>query len=235
MNLHQLRTQFSRTRFTLIVAFALLVMLYLGYQLAQFNFAQMGRETQQVQTTNENLLVENESLTKRVNELLAQLEISELANEALDTRIKEGLNRERDLNEQIRFYQNVVAPELSEEGFSIDGIQVATTASPGYYQLSLVLIQQTRVKATINGNLNIRVQGSLNGEPTTVSINQQNTTPDSDFSYSFKYFQTIYLMFTLPEGFVPERMLISTDIRQYRRSRGRYERIVEWSSIAENT
>ena len=72
------------------------------------------------------------------------LEIAQLANEALDVRIREGLQRERALSEQVTFYQKVIAPELSEDGFSIDGVQVTATASENYYSLSMVLIRRVR-------------------------------------------------------------------------------------------
>lgn len=231
MNLNQLREQLSRTRYTLLITLVMLVMLYIGYQLAQLNFDYLTRQMDMMQTTTDNLAAENQQLITQANELRARVEIAEFANEALDERIKQGLARERQLTEQVTFYQKVVAPELSEDGFSIDGVQVAETASENYYQLSMVLIQQTRLKSTINGTLNIVIHGSQNDQPTRLNLADIAVMEDDELRYSFKYFQTKALLFSLPEGFVPERLDVSTDIRQYRRSRGSYARTLEWEEI----
>lgn len=231
MNLNQLREQLSRTRYTVLIALVMLVMIYIGYQLAQLNFDYLQRQLDMMQTTTDNLAAENQQFITQANELRARVEIAEFANEALDERIKQGLERERTLTEQVTFYQKVVAPELSEDGFSIDGVQVAKTASENYFQLSMVLIQQTRVKSTINGVLNIQIHGSQNDRPTQLSLADIAMIEDDELRYSFKYFQTKELLFALPEGFIPERLVINTDIRQYRRSRGNYSRTLEWAEI----
>ncbi|MDM7861782.1 hypothetical protein QTP81_14360 [Alteromonas sp. ASW11-36] len=227
MNLQQLRTQLSETRYTLVIVLVMLVMLYIGFQLAQLSFDYLSRQLAISQNTAANLAAENQRLVTTSNELSAQLEIAKLANEALDERIRDGLERERALKEQVTFYQNVVAPELSEQGFSADGVQITAAASEGYYTLSMVLIQQTRVKGTINGRLNLVISGSQNGQPASINLNRQDVGNDGQMDYSFRYFQTMDIVFTLPADFVPERLQISTDIRQFRRVRGSYSRTLD--------
>ena len=232
LNLHELRSQLSQTQYTLVIALVMAVMVYIGFQLAQVNRDYLQQQLHMEQTTTQNLAEENQRLVTQKNELNVQLEISQLANEALDARIREGLQRERTLNEQVTFYQKVIAPELSEEGFSIDGVQVAATASENYYSLSMVLLQQTRIKDTISGNLNIRIIGSREGKPASIPLTE--LLPDSDeqsLRYSFKYFQTLSVDFRKPDNFVPERIDINTTIYQYRKRRGDYSHSVEWSQI----
>jgi len=232
LNLHELRSQLSRTRYTLVIAFVMVVMVYVGFQLAQVNQDYLQQQLQMEQTTTRNLAEENRRLVTQKNELNVELEIAKLANEALDTRIREGLQRERALNEQVTFYQKVIAPELSEEGFSIDGVQVAATASENYYSLSMVLIQQTRIKDTISGNLSIRLIGSRDGKPASIPLTE--LLPESSeqpLRYSFKYFQTLSVDFRKPDNFVPERIDISTTIYQYRKRRGDYSYTVDWSQV----
>ena len=229
MNLQQLRTQLSETRYTLVIVLVMFVMLYIGFQLAQLSFDYLTRQLAISQNTAANLAEENQQLVTSANELTAQLEIAKLTNEVLDDRIRDGLERERALKEQVAFYQNVLAPELSEQGFTADGVQMAAAASTGYYTLSMVLIQQTRVKGTINGRLNLVVSGSHNGQPTSINLNRQDVGDEGQMNYSFRYFQTMDIVFTLPEGFVPEQLDIDTEIRQFRRVRGNYSRSLDIS------
>ncbi|MGB2427514.1 MAG: DUF6776 family protein [Alteromonas sp.] len=227
MNLQQLRTQLSETRYTLVIVLVMFVMLYIGFQLAQLSFDYLTRQLAISQNTAANLAEENQQLVTSANELTAQLEIAKLTNEVLDDRIRDGLERERALKEQVTFYQNVLAPELSEQGFTADGVQMAAAASTGYYTLSMVLIQQTRVKGTINGRLNLVVSGSHNGQPASINLNRQDVGDEGQMNYSFRYFQTMDIVFTLPEGFVPEQLDIDTEIRQFRRARGNYSRSLD--------
>lgn len=236
LNLHELRLKLTRTRFTLVIAVVMALMLYIGFQLAQVNRAYLLQQVDMASVTTNNLTAENQSLITQKNELNAQLEIAQLANEALDVSIKDGLQRERALTEQVTFYQKVIAPELSEDGFSIDGVQVATSASENYYNLSMVLIQQTRLKDTISGNLAIKLIGSRDGKPASIDITELITsTSEQPLRYSFKYFQTLTIGFLKPSDFVPERLEIATTIYQYRKRRGDYSRIVDWQTAFDNT
>ncbi|MBT0585261.1 DUF6776 family protein [Alteromonas oceanisediminis] len=230
MNLHELRSGLTRMRYTLLITLVMLVMTYFGYQLAQLHHQYLSEQLAVAETTVRNLSAENQTLIQTNNQLKAQYEIAELANEALDQRIQQGLLRERQLTEQVTFYQKVVAPELSEEGFSIDGVQVAETSSDDYFSLSMVLIQQTRVKATIKGELDIFLYGSLNGQPMEHRLTADNGLI-GDLNFSFKYFQTLQVEFQLPAGFIPDRLQTSTSIYQYRKKRGDYEKSFAWSQI----
>lgn len=235
MNLHELRLKLTRIRFTLVIAAAMALMLYVGFQLATVNRAYLIKQIDMAGVTTHNLTTENQTLITQTNELNAKLEIAQLANEALALKIRESLQRERSLTEQVLFYQKVIAPELSEQGFSIDGIQIATAASENYYTLSMVLIQQTRLKDTISGRLAIKLIGSRNGRPASMDITELPPSDKSPLSYSFKYFQTLSMLFTKPPDFIPERLEISTTIYQYRKRRGEYSQTIEWHAAVGET
>lgn len=236
MNLHELRMKLTQTKFTLVIVLVMTLMLYVGFQLAQVNRAYLKQQVEIAKTTTTNFALENQKLVTQKNELNAELEIAQLANEALDVRIRDGLQRERDLTEQVTFYQKVIAPELSEDGFSIDGVQIVAAASENYYNLSMVLIQQTRLKDTISGTLTLNLIGSREGKPESIDISQQiSNDSEQSLRYSFKYFQTLTIAFVRPVDFIPERLEITTTIYQYRKRRGDYSRTVEWQSVFDNT
>ncbi|WP_100643844.1 DUF6776 family protein [Alteromonas facilis] len=223
MNLHQLRTQLSQTRYTLLIAAVMLLMIYFGYQLAMVNEYLLERSLEQSQTTLQNLSNENERVVKQKNELAAQLEIAEITKENLERKLQEGLERESRLKEQMAFYQKVISPEISKDGFTIDSIQIAPTASDDVLQLSMILVQQIRLKAVINGELIVSIHGSLAGEPYTLHLNNQYEKANSPLLYRFKYFQIVDTTFSVPNGFIPEKMFVETGIRQYKRFKGTYK------------
>ncbi|WP_100656109.1 DUF6776 family protein [Alteromonas flava] len=221
MNLHQLRTQLSQTRYTLVMVGVMLLMVYIGYQLALFNQQRQQQSLAQLQVTMTNLTNENEALTSANNTLRAQLEIAELTKENLDQEIQQGLTRETQLKEQLSFYQKVIAPEESEDGFTIDSIQIAPSATANRLQLSLVLVQQLRLKGVIYGTLKIQLLGNIAGQAITLDL--QELVSDGDpFAFRFKYFQIIDTYFSVPEEFVPEALQIEAGIRQYQRYKGTY-------------
>jgi hypothetical protein len=96
----------------------------------------------------------------------------------------------------------------------------------------MVLIQQTRLKDTINGKLKIQLIGSQSGNPTRIDISDLiNEEGSQALRYSFKYFQTIALSFHKPADFIPEQLEISTTIYQYRKTRGEYSQTIDWSQV----
>ena len=231
LNRAELVQQWGALRFTVIGIAALALMLIFGYQIAGYEQERAARVSDNAFATSEYLRKQNESLKVRVSELEVKNILAENTVAAVKDRLEAQLQQNRALEERLSFYQRVVAPETTQDGFFIDGVQIAPTASENRYRLTAVLLQQNEHKAILKGELQITVRGALEGLPYEVSSSQSETFPDGPVKWGFKYFQTVDREFTLPAGFVPEQIIFATDVYQWKTKRGEYINSLDWVDV----
>lgn len=228
MNLQRYREKVGFVRFYALLLFALVIVFYAGYEFAHLRKESLQAENRLLLKSMNNLTQEHDKLVSEFNMLKVELDIAELANEQSQVANKESLVREQDLKEQISFYQRVLAPELSQDGFVVERMEVSPTLSENNYSIKLMMLQHENIKAVVKGELDIRIFGSKDGKVTSFSISNVQDEPKSSMKFAFKYFQVIETSVTLPENFTPDRFEISTDIFKYNRKRGDYTTSIKW-------
>jgi hypothetical protein len=201
---------------------------YVGYEVANFQKRSLISENKLLNKSLSNLKSVNEKLQSNYNVLKVELDIAQLTNERSQESIKESINREQALKEQITFYQRVMAPEMTQDGFVVQHMEVTPTASDRNYSLKVVMLQHENVKAVIKGELDIKVFGSANGKPTSFNITSLQDAPKTSLSFAFRYFQILETSVTFPEGFTAERFELSTSVYKYNKRRGNYSTTIKW-------
>ncbi|MGB3724572.1 MAG: DUF6776 family protein [Glaciecola sp.] len=228
MNLRKYREKVGFVRFYVIALVSLCLMFYAGYEFAHIENDNLRAQNRLLNKSLTNLTGVHQKLQSELNMLKVELEIAQLANEQSQANIKVGINREQTLKEQISFYQRVLAPEMSQDGFVVERMEVVPTLSENNFALNLILLQHENIKAVIKGTINIRVFGSENGKAASYNIVDLQDEPKSSLDFAFKYFQVLATSITLPESFTPDRFEISTDIYKYRKKRGSYSTVIKW-------
>lgn len=221
--------QRARFQWYFIGASGALIALFTGYKWGAYAHRAQISEIATLQKTTDNLNQENNRLTRQLNVLGVELEVQRLAAQNAQDTIIEGLARENQLQEQLAFYQKVMAPELDQQGFVIDAFEVQATQSINTFRFELVLMQQDKIKHTLKGNISVTVHGAQNGSPEALpllTLMPENTDP---LTFGFKYFQVLHGQFTLPEGFVPERIQVNSEVFQFKKKRGDLEKVFEWN------
>ena len=218
--------KWGKYRFTLVCIMFLLVMMVFGYQLALFNHKEMKKQQASEQQSLAYVQAENSRLRKKVSALEVASVLATKKAQALTQATEADRLHIQELEQQLAFYQRVVAPEETQDGFLVDGLQVEATASVRNYRLTAVLLQRNTNKALIKGELTIEVEGSFNGAPQTLSGEQLEAEPK--IVWGFRFFQPIDYSFSLPDGFTPERIILKTTVYQWKTRRGDYQRIVKW-------
>jgi hypothetical protein len=231
MKIQELKTSLGRFRFSLVVGICLLAMVIFGYLLADIDRNQLSTKIAQLEESVQRLSEENEELTTTNNQQQVQLEIAQMRAENTLTLLRESQQDARKLAQQKAFYQHVVAPETTQDGFFVDGLEAYPRASDNIVEVNFVLLQQRKVKGVIKGDLTLSIAGSLNGKPVTLSSKDKDFMLDDTIRYRFKYFQTVNLALHLPSGFTPETITFETDVYQYKRKRGEYKQSWSWADI----
>lgn len=205
------------------------IVFYLGYVTASWYERGLQKELRVMQQSANNMASENQSLNSRINAMQIALEVATLANQQHQNLLQEGLARETALKQQVGFYQRVMAPELSQDGFVVERIEVSSTPSNENYSVSMILLQHEDIKSPVSGDLSVKLHGSLLGKPASLNLTDLQDEPKTALSFGFKYFQVLNTSITLPENFEPQSFEINTEVYKYNRIQGAYSTSISWS------
>ena len=227
MTTDQLKEVLGNYKWTLLVALIMFAMVGFGYKLARIIDEGDSKKVQAQQETIAILSEENHALTTKVNQLEVAMELATLETESITNTLGEQKKEIEAQQELLSFYERVVAPEKTDEGFAIEGVEVFKL-SDNTYQLRLVLLQSKQQKAVINGSLDIAVVGQRNGEAITLKSGESSLLAE-DIKYRFRFFQAVNATLTIEEDINPETISFSTTVYQYKTRKGNYEISVPWS------
>ncbi|MCS5577297.1 MAG: hypothetical protein NZ779_07775, partial [Alteromonas macleodii] len=221
MTTDQLKEVLGNYKWTLLVALIMFAMVGFGYKLARIIDEGDSKKVQAQQETIAILSEENHALTTKVNQLEVAMELATLETESITNTLSEQKKELEAQQELLSFYERVVAPEKTDEGFAIEGVEVFKL-SDNTYQLRLVLLQSKQQKAVINGSLDIAVVGQRNGEVITLKSGESSLLAE-DIKYRFRFFQAVNVTLTIEEDINPETISFSTTVYQYKTRKGNYE------------
>jgi hypothetical protein len=224
----ELKKRIGAFQFYLLSILLATAMLYIGFSWGNRDNIEQKREIEQFNITLSNLQSENNELTKNLNILGVELEVARIAEQRTKQEIEQGLEREEQLRSDLAFYQQVMAPELEPQGFAIDSFNVEPALSERYFRFELVMMQQEKIKNVIKGNIKVSLQGNENGKLKTISLLKLMSEEAKALKFSFKYFQVIEGELQLPEGFIPEKIIVHADIYQFKRKRGELSKTFDW-------
>lgn len=228
MALKKYREKIGFVRFYALLLVVLGFAFYAGYEFADIQKNKLQAQNRLANKSLANLMQENEQLQSEFNVLKVELDIAQLTNERSQATTKDSIIREQALKEQVSFYQRVMAPEMTQDGFLVQRMEINPTLSERNFSIKMMLLQHEDVKAVIKGELRIQMFGSAQGKPVNFSIVDLQDEPKTSLAFAFKYFQVIETNITLPEGFTPERFEINTGIYKYRKKRGDYSTTIRW-------
>ncbi len=201
MTTDQLKEVLGNYKWTLLVALIMFAMVGFGYKLARIIDEGDSKKVQAQQETIAILSEENHALTTKVNQLEVAMELATLETESITNTLGEQKKELEAQQELLSFYERVVAPEKTDEGFAIEGVEVFKL-SDNTYQLRLVLLQSKQQKAVINGSLDIAVVGQRNGEVITLKSGESRLLAE-DIKYRFRFFQAVNVTLTIEEDINP--------------------------------
>ena len=229
MIISELKNRLGAFQFYIILIAMISGIVYVGFFWGNAHFTQQKMTISTHEKSIQNLKLENEQLTKNLNILGVELEIAKLTQQQHFVEVGKSIDVEKDLRTQLGFYQQVMAPELNEQGFLIDGFNLQSALSDDSFRFELVLMQQNKTKNTLKGNLKVTLIGSEKGKAKQYSIDGLLSDQEQkSLAFGFKYFQVIEGEISLPEGFQPEQVSVHATIYQFRRKKGELTTVFDW-------
>lgn len=184
--------------------------LLLGYVLGQNHvFA-----TRVSTTTLEGQLASSEQALAAANAQLADVRLSLQVQGDAVAQLHEDLTvlttTNSALEEEVIFYKSLMDPSSLAKGLQVAQFSVVELdAANRDYGFELLLTQVAVRRNVIKGVVRLDVVGRMNGDQQVLSLTEIASFKDYPVPFRFRYFQDVAGQLRLPEGYEPERILVT--------------------------
>jgi len=127
------------------------------------------------------------------------------------TELQAKIQEQRDA---IAFYRGIVSPADGSKGLRVQDLKLTRGKKEREYNIRLVLVQALKHDRKVSGNVNLTIEGDLDGEEKVFSYAELlPEETDAAWAFSFRYFQDFNRQVVLPDGFTPQRVKIEVQSR----------------------
>jgi len=154
------------------------------------------------------------ALDEEITLLETHRDIDREAYKGVEVNLTELQRKIQEQGDAIAFYRGIVSPADGGRGLRVQDLKLKKGKDDHAYIVRLVLIQVMQHDRAVKGNVNFSIEGEQDGVATTYTL-QQLVPPDADsnWPFSFRYFQDFDRKLVLPAGFTPERVNIEVQSR----------------------
>lgn len=206
-------------RFRLLLGLAVVLVVIGGWQLYELGKAQSGGDGgaafASLRAERDNLRQRTAELETRSAELERQLAMLErgrqVDQQAYDVFRQEssGLQDEiSGLREELAFYRGILAPAQNKVGLEAQNFDIESALGVGRYRYRFMLTQSGRNEQLARGKIQFTLEGLQDNATKQLGLTELSQNGDRDIAYRFRYFQAIEGDLQLPDGFVPERVVL---------------------------
>jgi len=197
---------------------ALLILLLAGSLIGAYLAGSWHISTQLVEVVDEKDVLEEdlavktekvETLTQRVAVLEEGSKLDKQANDAVRQSVKEFRDRIAELEKEVTFYKNIMAPGGKNTGLHIQKLELTPGNEENRFKYKIVLTQLEKNQSYLNGQAAVNIIGQLKGQKTIYSLRELSQDyKDLGIKFRFRYFQNILGELKLPAGFKPEEVQV---------------------------
>lgn len=164
---------------------------------------------------------ENASLKAQAAVLSRSEQVARNALSAVQQTLRERDEEVAALRADLAFYGRLVG-SARREGLTVHRLALAPVAGADAWNFTVTLTQNFKRGQDIHGRVSLAVEGVRGGKLATLEwpeLSQSGT----GIEYEFKYFQQVKGTIMLPEGFMPNRVVVHAD-----GDGGRVEQAFSW-------
>ncbi len=178
----------------------------------------------------ETLESENASLREQTAILERAAQVERQAYSHVDDKLRDLQDQILDLKEELAFYRGIVTTRGKTRGLAIQSFKLEPNGKDGEYRYKLVLTRTMKNDKVTRGLVSLTVSGEQGGNPRDLNLSDLTVQGQAELKLNFRYFQRLEGQLTLPQGFVPHRILVSVTTTGKKRSR--IEKTYDWLRLA---
>lgn len=129
----------------------------------------------------------------------------------------------------IAFYRGIVSPADGAAGLRVQNLKLTRAGNERAYNIRLVLVQSLQHDRKVTGDVALVVEGTQDGNEVSYPYADLSVAAaDTDWEFSFRYFQNFDREIVLPDGFMPQRIKIA--VHSKTRSIDSIEQSFSWAT-----
>lgn len=177
----------------------------------------------------ETLEDEISSLKEQVAMLETHRDIDREAYREVEASLTELQAKIQEQRDAIAFYRGIVSPADGNKGLRVQDLKLTRGKKEREYNIRLVLVQALKHDRKVSGNVNLTIEGDLDGVEKTFSYAELlPEDSESVWAFSFRYFQDFNRQVVLPDGFTPQR--VKVEVQSKTRSISSIEESFAWTT-----
>ena len=136
-------------------------------------------------------------------------QVTGAANEALREQVAAQEERIAGLESDVAFYRRLLGSGGSQKGLAVHALQLTATNAPDVYRYQLTLSQNLNQAKIVAGEYALQVEGVLDGSMVRLDGGRLEMMPAAGQArFEFKYFQELRGSLRIPDGFVPDSLVV---------------------------
>lgn len=171
--------------------------------------------------------IELDELRNRVAVLERTDHINQKAYTEVQETVKELQRHNLALKGELAFYREILASTRGEEGVNVQGFTVRRLGTPQRFSFELVLINLAAQDEETTGTVSLVFEGLVHGAPKRMSLSEVAERNSPVPPFNIKRFARVEGVFSLPEGFSPERVRVALKTK----FNGLVEKIYDWAIV----
>ncbi len=154
------------------------------------------------------------ALEEQVALLQTHRDIDRSAYRDVEASLGELQRKIQEQRDAIEFYRGIISPADGGRGLRVQDLKLVKAGNEGLYNLRLVLVQVKQHDRSVKGEVEFSLEGAQDGVARTYTLEELlPDNEDSNWPFSFRYFQDFDRQLRLPDGFRPERINIEVKSR----------------------
>lgn len=186
-----------------------LVMYRVGYYEAVGKEGELYQTNDDLQQQVQQLAQENADLKASATLLQRTQQVEAEASAQVQGRLRDLQAEILELQEEITFYRGILAPSEATTGLQIQHFEIIPLAETGMVRYQLVLTQVLKDDTLSRGEVDIEIQGILEGRPKLLTVSDLPEQKLGPLKFAFKYFQKFEGDLLLPPGFMPHSIEVN--------------------------
>lgn len=166
-----------------------------------------------------------ESLREKVAMLERRYQVDAEAYRETDLEMRRMQDRILALREEVMFYRRIMSEDRGR-GLRIQTFDIRSVGAGERYHFELVLTRTIDNDRVAEGMVALAISGERGGRPAELSHASVVESGEGPLEFSFKYFQRIEGLLSLPPGFIPRRAFVKVDVKGEKPPR--IEQSFEW-------
>jgi hypothetical protein len=172
-------------------------------------------------------LNECESLRERVAILDRSSSIDRKAAQDVQDELGTLQSELQSVREEVEFYRGIVSPGDVKPGLRLHRFELVNGSHPGQFHYDLVLTQLKRNNRNVKGVVEWEILGEVDGEQKKLDLTAVTDDHVGKLDFSFRYYQHLRGVVTLPEGFRAQEVRLSVRATG-KNAQGSVEQVFAW-------